>query len=242
MTNPLKNGIHQFDYLRLFGLKGRNSKHELLIAESKGLKSSNILTFCKNAGLSLDDIATLLQIARKQLNRKMRKGSFSAREADILLNVGKIVYEFFRLYPDIQDFWLLFLAGREDLHGRSCLNLSRTEIGRGRVLAQIHKERDEYFIEISKRKKSHRSSRNKVKRSKSVGRVIEDSRVLTAEEEVYRFVKKHPLEYDFYDVINKLPKCSHIYKGQVKCALVHMINESELIEMPSGKIKVPDNK
>jgi transcriptional regulator with XRE-family HTH domain len=194
MTNSPKNGIHQFDYLRLFGLKGRNFKHELLIAESKGLKSSNISTFCKNAGLSLDEIATLLHISRNQLNKKMRKGSFSAREADILLNVGKIVYEFFRLYPDIQDFWLLFLAGREDLHGRSCLDLSITEIGRGRVLAQIHKERDDYFKEISKENKSHKHAKTKNRKRKAVGKVIEDPRELTAEEEVYRFVKKHPHE------------------------------------------------
>ncbi len=33
------------------------------------------------------------------INNKMRKGAFPTKEADILLNVAKIMYEFGRLYP-----------------------------------------------------------------------------------------------------------------------------------------------
>jgi hypothetical protein len=194
MTISSKNDTHEFGYLKLFGVKARNPKIELLIAESKGLKSTHISTLCRITGLSLDHIATILDISRRQINYKMRKGIFSAKEADILLSVAKIIYEFGRLYPDIQDFWLLFLAGRDEFNGKSALYLSKTEIGRGRVLAQIHKERDDYFKEISKENKSHKHAKTKNRRRKAVGKVIEDPRELTAEEEVYRFVKKHPHE------------------------------------------------
>ncbi len=40
---------------------------------------------------------------------------------------------------------MLFLERPEEFHGKSALDLSKTEIGRGRVLAQIHSERDDYF-------------------------------------------------------------------------------------------------
>jgi DNA-binding transcriptional regulator YiaG len=161
MTSTSKNDTHEFEYLRLFGVKVRNSKNELLIAEVKGLKSTNISTFRRITGLSLDHIATILDISRRQINYKMRKGRFSAKEADILLNVAKIIYEFFRLYPDIQDFWLLFLAGRDEFNGKSALYLSKSEIGRGRVLAQIHKERDDYFKDISKDSKTPKNVKDK---------------------------------------------------------------------------------
>jgi hypothetical protein len=161
MTISSKDDTHEFEYLKLFGVKARNSKNELLIAEVKGLKSTNISTFCRITGLILDHIAILLDISRRQINYKMRKGIFSAKEADILLNVAKIIYEFFRLYPDIQDFWLLFLAGRDEFNGKSALYISKTEIGRGRVLAQIHKERDDYFKEISKDSKTPKNVKDK---------------------------------------------------------------------------------
>ena len=109
----------------------------------------------------MDHIAIVLDISRRQINYKMRKGIFSAKEADILLNVAKIIYEFFRLYPDIQDFWLLFLAGRDEFNGKSGLYLSKTEIGRGRVLAQIHKERDDYFKDYIGGKEKPKTNREK---------------------------------------------------------------------------------
>ena len=90
MTSISKNDAHEFEYLRLFGLKGITSINELLIADSKGLKSSHVSTFCKTTGLSMDNIATLLGISRKQVDNKMRKGIFSAKEADILLSVARI--------------------------------------------------------------------------------------------------------------------------------------------------------
>ncbi|MGD0172861.1 MAG: hypothetical protein ABSC61_00290 [Anaerolineales bacterium] len=154
MTSASKAVTHEFEYLKLFGVKARNSKNELLIAEVKGLKSTHISTFRRITGLTVDHIAILLDISRRQINYKMRKGIFSAKDADILLNVAKIIYEFFCLYPDIQDFWLLFLAGRDEFSGKSALYLSKTEIGRGRVLAQIIKERDDYLQDISKDSKT----------------------------------------------------------------------------------------
>jgi hypothetical protein len=161
MIITMKNDTQQFDYLRLFGIRARNPKNELSIAESKGLKSTQVLTFCRITGLSLDDIATILNISRRQINYKMHRGEFYTKEADILLNVAKIIYEFGRLYPDIQDFWLLSLARREEFHGRSALDLSKTEIGRGRVLGQIIEERDDYFRRISKGSNIHRTEKNK---------------------------------------------------------------------------------
>jgi predicted XRE-type DNA-binding protein len=179
----MKNNSQQFDYLRLFGIKDRNSINELSIAEVKGLKSLQITTLCKTTGLSLDHIATVLNISRKQINYKMIKGGISAKEADILLNVAKIISEYFRLYPDIQDFWLLFLAGREELNGKSALFLSRTEIGRGRVLEMICKERDEYLlrysegITVQKTPKTERKSKMAGIRASKSYKVVSDRKI-----------------------------------------------------------------
>jgi hypothetical protein len=185
----LKNDSLNFDYLRLFGIKARNPKNELSIAESKGLKSSHISTLCRITGLSLDHIATVLNISRKQMNYKMNKGGISAKEADILLNIAKIISEYFRLYPDIQDFWLLFLAGREELNGKSALYLSKTEIGRGRVLEMICRERDEYLLRLSEscnvqktpktKKKAKMTRKRTIKSYKIVsGRAIDSEKIL----------------------------------------------------------------
>jgi hypothetical protein len=241
MSDNKKIDTLSYVYLRMFGIRGRNSLNELRIAEVKGLKASQIAVFCKFTGLTIDHLATVLDLSSKQMNEMLKKGIIPAKEADILLGLAKIVFEFFRLYPDIQDFWLLFLASREDLNGRSALELCKTGIGRERVLSQIHKERDDYFKVISEKKKSRKPAKRITKRKQPHDLAIQDLRWKKAKEEVYRFVKEHPLENDFYDVIHKLPKHSDIHKQEAKGALVHMINESELIETPSGKIKVPDN-
>jgi hypothetical protein len=153
-----KNGADPFEYLKLFGIKSRNEKNELQIAEEKGLTASQISTFCRITGLSLDHLATVLRISRRQINARMRKGMFPAGEADILLSVGRIICEYFRLYPDIQDFWLLFLASSEEFQRRSALDLSKTEIGRKHVLAHICRDRDEYLAEMAKRTRTHGSA------------------------------------------------------------------------------------
>ena len=152
MTTPLQNGPDPFEYLKLFGIKSRNEKNELRIAEEKGLTASHISTFCRITGLSLDDLATVLRISQRQINVRMRKGKFPAGEADVLMSLGRIICEYFRLYPDIQDFWLLFLAGSAELQGRSALDLSKTEIGRKRMFARICRDRDEYFAEMEKKR------------------------------------------------------------------------------------------
>jgi hypothetical protein len=150
MTTPSKNDPDPFEYLKLFGIKSRNENNELRIAEEKGLTASQISTFCRMTTLSLDDLATVLRVSRRQINGRMRKGQFSAGEADILMSLGRIICEYFRLYPDIQDFWLLFLARSEEFQGRSAVDLSKTEIGRKRVFAHICRERDEYLEKMSK--------------------------------------------------------------------------------------------
>jgi hypothetical protein len=241
MSENEKKDTHALDYLRMFGIRGRTDWNELRIAEVKGLKASQIAAFCSFTGLTMANLATVLEISERQMNARMRKGALSPKEADILLGLAKVVFEFFRLYPDIQDFWLLFLARREELDGRIALDLCKTGIGRERVLTQVYKERDDYFKAISEKKKTQRPAKRKTIRNKANELSDDDQRWKKAKEEVYRFVKEHPLENDFYDVIHKLPKHSDIHKEEAKGALVHMINESELIEMPSGKIKVPDN-
>jgi hypothetical protein len=155
MTNPSKNGPDPFEYLKLFGIKSRNEKNELRIAEEKGLTASQISTFCRITGLSLDHLAIVLRISRRQINVRMRKGQFPAGEADVLISLGRIICEYFRLYPDIQDFWLLFLARSEEFQRRSALDLSKTETGRKRVFDHICRDRDEYLAKLSKRTRGH---------------------------------------------------------------------------------------
>jgi transcriptional regulator with XRE-family HTH domain len=189
MKKLLKRDTQKYDYLRLFGIRIRNSTIELAIAESKGLKSSHISTLCRITGLSLDDIAVILNVSREQINNRMRKGEFSAREADILLNIAKIIYEFGRIYPDIEDFWLLFLAKRDEFQEKSALEISKTEIGRGRVFELICKERDDYFMSLSKgnnvqktpkiKRKAKMTRKRASKPYKIVsGRIIDSEKVL----------------------------------------------------------------
>jgi hypothetical protein len=161
MTSTSKNDAHEFDYLRLFGLKGISSINQILVADSKGLKSSHVSTFCKLTGLSMDNIASILGISQKDVNNKIRKGLFSSKDADILLSVARIVFEFFRVYPDSQDFWMLFLTDSEEFNDMQALDLSKTEIGKGRAIPQIHIDRDDYLREFSNENTTKKKTNNK---------------------------------------------------------------------------------
>ena len=45
---------------------------------------------------------------------------------------------------------MLFLPDSEEFNDMHTLNLSRAEIGKGRILPQIHIEREDYLREFSK--------------------------------------------------------------------------------------------
>jgi len=51
--------------------------------------------------------------------------------------------------------------------------------------------------------------------------------------EILRLLEEYPDQLDFYDVVNKVPKRSKVYKGEAKCTLVHMITTSQLHEAPN---------
>ena len=57
-----------------------------------------------------------------------------------------------------------------------------------------------------------------------------------AKNEILRLLDEYPNQLDFCDVVIKVPKRSKVYKGKAKCALVHMINTSQLHEAPNGII------
>jgi hypothetical protein len=67
-----------------------------------------------------------------------------------------------------------------------------------------------------------------------------DPRDLVAEQEVLRLVEEFPDQLDFYDVVNKVPKRSKVFKQEAKCALVYMINRGVLFESANRKISVGD--
>jgi hypothetical protein len=74
-----------------------------------------------------------------------------------------------------------------------------------------------------------------------IAKVKKDPREIAAEKEVIRLVEEFPGKLDFYDVVNRVPKRSRVYKGEAKAALVHMINTCQLIESPNRKIRVAEN-
>jgi hypothetical protein len=65
-----------------------------------------------------------------------------------------------------------------------------------------------------------------------------DPRDIIAEKEIIRLVEEYPGKLDFYDVVNKVPRRSDIYKMEAKRALVHMINTGVLEESANRKISV----
>ncbi len=75
-----------------------------------------------------------------------------------------------------------------------------------------------------------------------IARVIKDPRDIAAEKEVIRLVEEYPDELDFYDVVNMVPKRSQVFKGEAKAALVHMINNGELVESANRTIRVADRQ
>jgi hypothetical protein len=74
-----------------------------------------------------------------------------------------------------------------------------------------------------------------------IAKVKKDPREIAAEKEVIRLVEEFPGKLDFYDVVNRVPKRSRVYKGEAKAVLVHMINTCQLIESPNRKIRVAEN-
>jgi hypothetical protein len=81
-------------------------------------------------------------------------------------------------------------------------------------------------------------ARGAERRRAVVAKVPEDPRGKAAENEVIRLVKEYPGKYDFYDVVNKVPKRSTVFKGEAKAALVHLINSGELEESNNRKIRI----
>jgi Zn-dependent M32 family carboxypeptidase len=73
-----------------------------------------------------------------------------------------------------------------------------------------------------------------------IAKVKKDPRDIAAEKEVIRLIEEYPGKLDFYDVVNRVPKRSRVYKGEAKAALVHMINTCQLIESPNRKISVAE--
>jgi hypothetical protein len=65
-----------------------------------------------------------------------------------------------------------------------------------------------------------------------------DPRDLVAEQEVLRLVEEFPGQLDFFDVVNKVPKRSKVFKQEAKCALVYIINRGVLFESANRKISV----
>jgi len=81
----------------------------------------------------------------------------------------------------------------------------------------------------------------KTRRLGMITKVKKDPRDIAAEKEVIRLVEEYPGKLDFYDVVNRVPKRSRVYKGEAKAALVHLINTCQLIESPNRKIRVAEN-
>ncbi len=69
-----------------------------------------------------------------------------------------------------------------------------------------------------------------------------DPRFELAKKEVIRLVMEHTGRLDFHKVINMVPKRSQVFKEEAKCALVHMINNGELLESPAGWISLPEKE
>jgi hypothetical protein len=67
-----------------------------------------------------------------------------------------------------------------------------------------------------------------------------DPRFELAKKEVIQLVEEFPGQLDFYDVVTMVPKRSKVYKGEAKCALVHMINNGILHEAPNRTISVAE--
>jgi hypothetical protein len=74
-----------------------------------------------------------------------------------------------------------------------------------------------------------------------IAKVKKNPRDIAAENEVIRLVEEYPGKLDFYDVVNRVPKRSRVYKGEAKAALVHMINTCQLIESPNRKIRLAED-
>lgn len=71
-----------------------------------------------------------------------------------------------------------------------------------------------------------------------VARPKVNGRDKAAEKAVVQLVKEFPDKLDFYDVVNMVPKRSAVFKEEAKAALVHMINDGELIESPNRTIRI----
>jgi hypothetical protein len=67
-----------------------------------------------------------------------------------------------------------------------------------------------------------------------------DPRDRAAEQEVLQLVEEFPGQLDFYDVVNKVPKRSKVFKQEAKSALVYMINRGVLFESANRKISAGD--
>ena len=72
-----------------------------------------------------------------------------------------------------------------------------------------------------------------------IPRIRQDPRDKAAEEEIKDLVKEQPGKLDFSDVVILAGERGKVHEEEARAALVHLINDSKLVENPNGTIRLP---
>lgn len=126
-----------YGYLSLVGLRLRDPIVIMKSVEA-GLPIKALERFQRNTQLSTDDLADLVAIKPRTLNRRREKGRLAPDESDRLLRVSRLfgkALELFEGDPEAARRWLK--TSSRALGGKRPITLARTDLGSREVEALI---------------------------------------------------------------------------------------------------------
>jgi putative toxin-antitoxin system antitoxin component (TIGR02293 family) len=106
----------------------------ILRAIEKGLTWKTLQRFVRNSGLSLEQVADLVGIPRRTLQRRRMTGRLTSQESDRLLRAARIYSRALELFDGQRDDATHWLTGTNTaIGGVAPIELARTEIGANEV-------------------------------------------------------------------------------------------------------------
>ena len=116
-------------YVVLLGMNTFDAR-EVLRAVNKGLPYRAFDRFCRNTGLSFDEVIALIDIPRRTMTRRKADGRFRPGESDRLLRASRLFAQALELFEGDRDAALGWLMAAQSALGHAIpLHLARTEVG-----------------------------------------------------------------------------------------------------------------
>jgi len=136
-TDSIPADREPFGYAKLIGIKA-SDRLELSKKIQAGFPFNSFVILTRTMGVTNKELAELVQISTRTLNRRQKEGKLKAVESDRLLRFARIITYAIDLFEGDQEAAQNWLSSKKQaLKGDSPLKASRTEEGAREVESLI---------------------------------------------------------------------------------------------------------